>query len=253
MTSPHTQSDSMPIDVELPDPLELDKDGDLIFIVGEEVDNPKCFRVDAQAMARASPVFKTMLFGPFIEGKDQNKAGTWFVNLPVDEPDAFEIILRIIHAKFDHNIFSYTGKKPNLSLSYHLCAQTEKYLMTSILLPFARKWFAYPKQLSCERNLRKKDGFDQDEHLHRLLVSITVGDSAMFWKCLGIYALTTAYHNGQLVSLGGKPICGVERGSNGLIDVDQIDRGRWLFQEFEMVPMDVTGKQSCLNIYKWGT
>lgn len=238
-------------------PLELDKDGDVILIVGKEVGLYRRFLVDSDALARASCVFKAMLFGPFLEGKDQNKADSWSVELPVDDPYAFEIILRIVHAKFNHNIFSYTGQRPDLSLASHICTQTEKYMMKDLLLPFARKWFAYPKQLSCERNQRMKGQFDADEHLHRLSVSVTVGDSAMFWKCLGIYAMSTACRDGELVFMGARPTPRktfepsnpVEPSLSG----DPPHSGELLFEKLRLVPMHVTGKLSyfkfCARIF----
>ncbi len=49
-------------------------------------------------MARTSPVWDTMLFGPFLEGQAQQAtADNWTVALPEDDPDALLILLRATH------------------------------------------------------------------------------------------------------------------------------------------------------------
>jgi len=75
----------------------IDGDGDLQVLVGPEKRN---FLVCSKVLARASPVFKAMLFGGFRESKPTD--GTpWIVTLPEDNFEAAEILFNVAHAQFD--------------------------------------------------------------------------------------------------------------------------------------------------------
>lgn len=73
--------------------VEINPHGDLKLIVG---DDKVCFVVCSRALSRSAPVWKTMLYGPFMEGKPTD-GRDWKVTLPEDCPDAIEIILNIVH------------------------------------------------------------------------------------------------------------------------------------------------------------
>jgi hypothetical protein len=78
----------------------LDPRGDLTLLVGQE--GKVGFLVCSRALARSSPYWENMLYGPFEEGKDQQRDGTrWTVDLPEDNPDALRVCLRAVHCKFD--------------------------------------------------------------------------------------------------------------------------------------------------------
>jgi len=75
----------------------IDGDGDLQVLVGPEKRN---FLVCSKVLARASPVFKAMLFSGFRESKPTD--GTpWIVTLLEDNFEAAEILFNVTHAQFD--------------------------------------------------------------------------------------------------------------------------------------------------------
>ncbi|KAK4040959.1 hypothetical protein C8A01DRAFT_35015 [Parachaetomium inaequale] len=87
-----TTPDSCPVEV-------VDRHGDLKLIVRK--DNSKlAFQVCSRALARSSPVWDTMLYGPFSEGKDQQNGNDWEIALPEDDADALRIVLFIVHYNF---------------------------------------------------------------------------------------------------------------------------------------------------------
>ncbi|KAL1839666.1 hypothetical protein VTJ49DRAFT_1276 [Mycothermus thermophilus] len=73
------------------DMIVIDPDGDLILRTPEA-----CFKVCSAALRRASPVFKTMLFGPWRESKPAT--GDWIVDLPEETKFVLNSVLPIIHA-----------------------------------------------------------------------------------------------------------------------------------------------------------
>jgi len=78
---------------------ELDPKGDLVLTVGPEKNR---FRVCSRTMARTSKVFERMLYGPFKEGRDQVVQGKeWAVELPEDNADALQVVLKVIHGNID--------------------------------------------------------------------------------------------------------------------------------------------------------
>lgn len=109
------------VPVELPEPIIMDKEGDLFLIVGKELDQPKVFRVHSHSMSRASCVFKAMLYGPFVESKGRQGTEDWKVELPEDDPVAFEILLRIIHSKFATDMFNNNAKRPSKEVAVGIC------------------------------------------------------------------------------------------------------------------------------------
>lgn len=116
----------------------IDLEGDLCLVVGSLGAE---FVVCSKTMARSSPFWKKMLYGDFAEGKKSQSRGgkgEWVVKLPEDNSIAMEIILNIIHGRFDripgYEDFVYTTH------FYNLCVLTDKYDMTHILRPWARGW-----------------------------------------------------------------------------------------------------------------
>lgn len=76
----------------------VDPHGDLRLIVGEE---RVVFQVCSRTLARSSPVWEAMLYGPFSEGKEQQKSQDWKVALPDDNPDAMHMILLVVHSMWE--------------------------------------------------------------------------------------------------------------------------------------------------------
>ncbi|KAF4420404.1 hypothetical protein CFRS1_v015485 [Colletotrichum fructicola] len=84
----------------------FDSKGDLHLVVGSDVRDrdPSTFLVCSKALARASPVFEKMLFGPFAESRSSPESSkqepAWVVHLPEDDPDHMEAVLNILHFNF---------------------------------------------------------------------------------------------------------------------------------------------------------
>ncbi|KAI1850399.1 hypothetical protein JX266_004257 [Neoarthrinium moseri] len=155
----------------LPQPVDIDNDGDLVLIVGHDeciddlrvncqtaydLHKPRAFRVDSRAIARASRVFKRMLFGGFAESRKPESAGeSWTVRLPVDTPGAMEVILRIMHGQV-HLVPMFDpldSKHGSSSLVYYITILTDKYDLTTLLRPWANNWLRlFP---TCKLSLRR--------------------------------------------------------------------------------------------------
>ncbi|KAF5510771.1 hypothetical protein CGCS363_v002496 [Colletotrichum siamense] len=84
----------------------FDSKGDLHLVVGSDVrdGDPSTFLVCSKTLARASPVFDRMLFGPFAESRPSSESSkqepAWVVHLPEDDPDHMEAVLNILHFNF---------------------------------------------------------------------------------------------------------------------------------------------------------
>lgn len=77
----------------------VDADGDLLLNVGAKLGvKPWSFRVCSAALRRASAVWKSMLFGSWIDAKPAE--GDWTVDFPEDNPESFNVLLAILHGKF---------------------------------------------------------------------------------------------------------------------------------------------------------
>ncbi|KAM7212741.1 hypothetical protein V8F06_011884 [Rhypophila decipiens] len=105
--------------------------GDLTLIVGpDEVKAQVCSR----ALARHSPFFKCILYGPFSESRPLSGAD-WVVRLPEDQWSSTHIMLSSTHGKFD-----LVPKAPSLDSIYELLVLADKYDMIKTLCPFIRAW-----------------------------------------------------------------------------------------------------------------
>ena len=110
----------------------LDPRGDLRLIVG--VDRV-AFQVCSRTLARSSPVWETLLYGPFVEGKAQQEDCDWEIPLPEDRPEEFRILLSAVHGKFDD--FPYQIDHSEL---LRLAVLADKYDMTGSLKPLWANW-----------------------------------------------------------------------------------------------------------------
>jgi hypothetical protein len=120
---------------------DIDPDGDLVLRVGAEFGKAIAFRVCSGTMRRASPVWKKMLFGPWKESKPSD--GAWFVDLPDDKPWPVQILLAIIHSKFNL-VYSFM----TLSQLHDILVVTDKYDMISVIRPWASDWVQVTQSLS---------------------------------------------------------------------------------------------------------
>lgn len=116
----------------LPSLVTFDDHGDLRLVVGEG-GAKRTFVVCSRSLARASKVFKTMLYGGFAESNPQQP--DWTVELPEDDPQALSTILHIVHGPFNAIPTAITRDE-----LYQVSIFTDKYDMTCVLQPWAKKW-----------------------------------------------------------------------------------------------------------------
>jgi hypothetical protein len=110
----------------------IDPEGDLRLEVGKE---KVSFIVCARTLARASPVFKAMLFGQFKEAKPAK--GLWVVALPEDHPEGLRILLNVVH-----NNYPAVPRFHGLSFAVvkGLAVMADKYDMVPLTRPWAKTW-----------------------------------------------------------------------------------------------------------------
>jgi hypothetical protein len=81
-----------------------------------------------------------MLFGPWIEAKPAQ--GDWIVELPDDETETLNILLSIVHGRFQ-----VVPKNITLGRLYDILIVTDKYDMISVVRPWADDWVRVVKDL----------------------------------------------------------------------------------------------------------
>ncbi|KAK6858301.1 hypothetical protein PG995_006000 [Apiospora arundinis] len=128
------------------------------------------FRVCSRTLARASPVWKKMLFGGFSESKRKSKRkdGDWIVKLPDDDVEAMEFFLDTIHARFDRvPTFDHI---PALEDLYQIAVVADKYDINRFLRPWAKAWAPHIKD-----NIENRQGLE-----HYLWISWVIGADEEF-------------------------------------------------------------------------
>lgn len=110
----------------------FDPHGDLRLVVGAD---QVVFQVCSRALARSSPVWETMLHGPFSEGKAQQKGDTWEISLPEEPPEELGIIFSVVHGKIEN-------LPPAIACSglLKLTMLADKYDMMRLLKPYWLGW-----------------------------------------------------------------------------------------------------------------
>lgn len=113
----------------------VDNDGDLILAIGPDRHRHQ-FRVCSRSLSRASPVFKAMLYGCFGEANRPPQQESWVVLLPEDDPKAAELMLSIVHSRFEN-------LPANLAMTWlrDILVFSDKYDMTKAIRPWAQTWF----------------------------------------------------------------------------------------------------------------
>jgi hypothetical protein len=118
----------------------IDPDGDLRLLIGASKQEVV---VCSRTLARVSPAFRAMFYGPWTESKPSNKK-MWIVELPEDNPEALICIFNIAHGRFDTLYDEATGNGfPNslpFETVYQITFMTDKYDMTTIIRPWATTW-----------------------------------------------------------------------------------------------------------------
>lgn len=163
----------------------IDPDGDLFLhtaVPESEKPGTWLYRVCSAALRRQSPVWKTMLYGPWSESKPTN-GDDWVVQLPEDHYEAMWIILNILHGKFE----KVTGLRTHLL--YDIMILTNKYDMTSIIRPWCAEWRAIAwdsKKLTDKKVSTSPSGI-----VRSLYVAWELGDEELFALNLEDLAMRT--------------------------------------------------------------
>lgn len=131
------------------DVVTFDVHGDLYLHVGTDVEEKtRTYLVCSKALARASPVFARMLYGPFAEarpqhnhhhhspapGSDSDDHG-WTVDLPEDRQEPLELLLHIVHGAF-----ASVPEALELTRLWAFLVVANKYDATAAARPWAKGW-----------------------------------------------------------------------------------------------------------------
>ena len=117
-----------PVDV------DIDPDGDLLIDATQNPTSHSRFRVCSSTLRRHSPVWKSMLFGPWKEARPTD--GTpWIVAFPDDHAHPLEVLLSIIHGKFER-----VPRRPTVNSIHQILVLAHKYDLTAVASPWCLKW-----------------------------------------------------------------------------------------------------------------
>ncbi len=105
------------------------------------------FLACSRTLARASPVFDRMLYGPYAEATHDNSAD-WIVRLPDDKPFPLQVFLNIAHANF-----AMVPKVLSVDNLYDLAALTNYYDATLLLSPWIQGWLASAAEIIRDANI----------------------------------------------------------------------------------------------------
>ncbi|KAF2962675.1 hypothetical protein GQX73_g10898 [Xylaria multiplex] len=134
--------------------VEFDRRGDLLLKVGAEKGGntaARSFLVCSNCLARVSPVFDRMLFGTMKESKlnwRESEKKEWVVDLPEDDPDTFELFLRLCHADWNK-----VPRALQVDKLYDLTKLTHYYDMTQLLVPWMHGWMLSVRDTSPEPDI----------------------------------------------------------------------------------------------------
>jgi hypothetical protein len=152
MSSAASPTASSATEVAKPALMVFDSEGDLRFEIGDDMHKVSC-KVDSKAVVRASPVFKRMLYGGFVESKPSE--GEWVVQLPEDDINAMAIIFNIIHGHVEKvpkvlpktmgelvgpSSQCYHDAAVETDMLYLITTSADKYDLIRLLRPWAKYW-----------------------------------------------------------------------------------------------------------------
>ena len=107
------------------DPISVVADGDVVFMLADEV----TVRVSSVVLSYASPTFATMLGDKFEEGQDERSTShPKRINLPDDDPEAMVSLCEMIHFRANHSDLLNGRPSPELSVRLlNLAILIDKY------------------------------------------------------------------------------------------------------------------------------
>jgi hypothetical protein len=206
-----------PSDVEV-----LDHHGDLKLIVGAD---KVVFKVCSRSLARSSPVWNTLLYGPFSEGKNQQNSDSWEIALLEDNPEGLRVILNAVHHKS-----AAMPKVGSCSLIFKVTVLADKYDMVATLKPFWSGW-------RCRHAAEKFSTAAPSWILMHLWVSHTLGDGRGFRRSLMTLASRTAIDADGKLSVDGHQLDVISESFN---IPSQNVIGEYHFSGYRRVPVDLT-------------
>lgn len=164
----------------------FDPHGDLRLVVGhDKAESLVCSR----SLARASPVFRNMLYGRFSEAMPAR--GEWRVELPEDDPNALCFLFNIIHGRFDRIANGIGAVYADRDI-YEVAILTDKYDLTHMLRPWANSW------LNDIANRHRRD------FTSRIWIAWEMGDYKLFAaECENLYLNAAIDSDGNLLDASG--------------------------------------------------
>jgi len=174
-----------------PPTVVIDPEGDLILQVGP---GKYEYKVQSLALKRASPVFKSKLFGGWAESqKPVSSLTPWVVRLENEQPTVIEFLVRLAHADFiamtgwaDEQLallaeikekgHDGASDKFDLDFAYDLFITANYYDMGKLLTPWLHVWAAIAQEASPVPKLREKG----QELLMALSIAWELGDEKVF-------------------------------------------------------------------------
>jgi hypothetical protein len=155
-----------------------------------------------RSLARSSPVWNTLLYGPFSEGKNQQEGDDWEITLPEDNPDGLRVIPNVVHQKP-----ATLPKVGSCTLVFKVTVLADKYDMVATLKPFWSGW-------RCPHATEKFSAAAPSWILMHLWVSHTLRDGRGFRRSLMALASTAAIDGNGKLSVGGHQLDGISESFN---------------------------------------
>lgn len=191
--------------------VKIDHRGDLILVVHEGKNESggakRGFLVCSRTLARATKYFDTMLYGSWRKSlssncsdRDPKSAAQWTVSVFEDPPDAFQVMLNVVHGNMDK-----VPEKMDRSLLSKIIILADKYVMTESLRRVVHIWHIrhsepYNKRpgwcidldLTCEHP-------DAGVARAHLIVAHFMGHESAVWRALVYYATMFRLAGSELI------------------------------------------------------
>lgn len=125
------------LDQRSPQAVLLDPDGDVTLVVSNKDESKKEFQVSSKVLSLASPVFSSLFGSRFLEGSQLRTHGRARITLQEDEPTAMEIVLGVLHFRYEDDVASL-GPDIFASVAVHC----DKYDCVKAVRPRVQQWFS---------------------------------------------------------------------------------------------------------------
>ncbi|KAK3400227.1 hypothetical protein B0T20DRAFT_478071 [Sordaria brevicollis] len=160
-------------------PNEVDPEGDLVLVAFAQSDpnrTPVRLRVCSQALRRASPVWKKMLYDDFTWKESKPADGRkWEVELPKDDIHPLKMLLSIIHG------MPQRLEQCSIEEVHQILILTHKYDMVKVIKPWSDKWL----------DKISKHSFNLKSVVRALFIAYELGSEKIFAEKLEYIAMHT--------------------------------------------------------------